>query len=90
MSNPATAPIAPSLSGVFPPIPTPFDDRGDVACGALRENLERWNQHDLAGYAVLGSNGEAVHLSDAEKVRILQVAREAIPPDKLLIAGTGC
>jgi 4-hydroxy-2-oxoglutarate aldolase len=79
-----------SLSGVFPPIPTPFDGEGEVSCQALAENLERWNQTDLAGYVVLGSNGEAVYLSDEEKVRILQAAREVIPPDKLLIAGTGC
>ncbi len=28
-----------SLSGVFPPIPTPFDAGGEVACQALAENL---------------------------------------------------
>jgi 4-hydroxy-2-oxoglutarate aldolase len=79
-----------SLSGVFPPIPTPFDSQGEVDERALVENLERWNRYDLAGYVVLGSNGEVVYLSDAEKLRILEVARGAIPADKLLIAGTGC
>ena len=79
-----------SLEGVFPPIPTPFDVEGDVAYQTLVENLERWNQYDLAGYVVLGSNGEAVYLTQEEKLRILETARRAIPSDKLMIAGTGC
>ena len=78
-----------SLAGVFPPIPTPFDDRGEVHHAALADNLARWNEYGLAGYVVLGSNGEAVYLSDEEKVRILETCRRAIPADKLLIAGTG-
>lgn len=79
-----------SLSGVFPPIPTPFDAQGDVATRALVENFERWNQYDLAGYVVLGSNGEAVYLTEEEKLRVWETARQAIPSDRLMIAGTGC
>ena len=79
-----------SLHGVFPPIPTPFDVNGDLALGALTENLERWNAYDLAGYVVLGSNGEAVYLTEGEKVQVWEAARRAIPPDKVMIAGTGC
>ena len=85
MSN---API--SLRGIFPPIPTPFAADGEVAYGALRDNLAKWNATDLSGYVVLGSNGEASYLDDDEKRRVLQVAREAIPSAKLMIAGTGC
>jgi 4-hydroxy-2-oxoglutarate aldolase len=79
-----------SLRGVFPPIPTPFDAAGEVAYQALSENLVRWNEHDLAGYVVLGSNGEGVLLSDEEKLRVLETCRKAIAPGKLMIAGTGC
>lgn len=79
-----------SLSGVCPPIPTPFDERGDIAYRALTENLERWNEYDLTGYVILGSNGESAYLSDAEKVRVCQAAREAISRDKLMIVGSGC
>jgi 4-hydroxy-2-oxoglutarate aldolase len=79
-----------SLGGVFPPIPTPFDTDGDVHHRALIENLERWNEYDLTGYVVLGSNGEGVYLDTQEKMRVWETARRAIPPQKLLIAGTGC
>ena len=78
-----------SLRGIMPPIPTPFDKTGDLHHGALGENLERWNQFDLRGYVVLGSNGEGVYLDEVEKVRVWQAARRAIPADKLLVAGTG-
>ena len=54
------------------------------------ENLQRWNQYDLAGYVILGSNGEAAYLTDLEKTRIWETARQVIPTDKVLIAGTGC
>jgi 4-hydroxy-2-oxoglutarate aldolase len=78
------------LAGIFPPISTPFDAMGEVSTAALTANLERWNAYDLAGYVVLGSNGEAAYLSDDERLRVLEAARRAIPPGKLMIAGTGC
>ena len=80
----------PRLSGVFPPIPTPFDGDGEVALDDLAGNLERWNETDLAGYVVLGSNGEAAYLTEQEKRAVLETARRAIPSSKLMIAGTGC
>ena len=79
-----------SLAGVYPPIPTPFDEGGEIAHSVLTENLTRWNQFGLGGYVVLGSNGEAVYLTEQEKLRVLETARKAIPAGKLLIAGTGC
>jgi 4-hydroxy-2-oxoglutarate aldolase len=78
------------LDGVFPPIPTPFNSRGEVAYGPLVQNLERWNETDLAGYVVLGSNGEAILLNEHEKLHVLKTCRQTIPSDKLMLAGTGC
>ena len=78
-----------SLKGIMPPIPTPFDADGEVNYAALAENLERWNEYDLRGYVVLGSNGEGVLLNEEEQVRVWAAARRAIPTDKLLVAGTG-
>lgn len=77
-----------SFEGVFIPVPTPF--RGDdVAPERLAANLKLWNATPLAGYVVLGSTGEFPMLSEAERERVLVAAREAIPRDKLFIAGTG-
>lgn len=79
-----------SLAGVFTPIPTPFGEDGEIDYGSLLGNLERWNQHELAGYVVLGSNGEAPYVDEEEKLLVWRTARQAIPTGKLLIAGTGC
>jgi 4-hydroxy-2-oxoglutarate aldolase len=77
-----------SLRGVFTPIATPFDERGQVAHDKLEFNLDRWNQTGLSGYIVLGSNGEWVYLNEREKLAVLKTARQVIPKDKLMIAGT--
>jgi 4-hydroxy-2-oxoglutarate aldolase len=78
-----------TLAGVYPPLPTPFDDNGDLDTGALRDNLARLGTTGLRGFVILGSNGEYVYLEEEEKLAALQAAREAIPQDLLLIAGTG-
>lgn len=75
--------------GVFPPIPTPFEESGALVLGKLTENLARWNKAPLAGYVVLGSNGESVHIEEEERARIIVAARKVIPSDRLLIVGTG-
>ena len=77
-----------SLRGVFTPIVTPFDERGQVAHDKLEFNLGKWNKTGLSGYIVLGSNGEWVYLNEQEKVDVLKTARQVIPKDKLMIAGT--
>jgi len=79
-----------SLLGAYAPIPTPFDADGAVAHDQLAGNIARWSQTPLAGLLVLGSNGEFTYLSDKEKLEVLKTARQAIPKDKLFIAGTGC
>ena len=76
------------LDGVFIPVPTPY--RGEaVATDRLKDNLLRWNQTRLAGYVMLGSTGEFPMLSDVERDAVLVAAREAIPRDRAMIAGTG-
>lgn len=77
-----------NFRGVFPPIPTPFEN-SHFSPRRLKENFARWNETDLAGYVVLGSNGEAPLLSDAERLEVVRVAQQEIPAHKLLIVGTG-
>jgi 4-hydroxy-2-oxoglutarate aldolase len=78
------------LAGIVAPIPTCFDEAQDLALDRLAENLARWNRTGLSGFAVLGSSGEFVYLSQDEKKSVLEKAREAIPASKLMLAGTGC
>jgi 4-hydroxy-2-oxoglutarate aldolase len=76
------------LSGVLPPIATPFKD-GELALDRLKKNFQMWNKTSLSGYLVLGSNGEAVYLNEKEKVKVIEVSREAIPKSKIMLVGTG-
>ena len=76
------------LSGVMPPISTPFQD-GKLDLDKLRKNFQKWNKTALSGYLVLGSNGEAVFLSEREKTRVVEVSRESIPTSKIMLVGTG-
>ena len=77
------------LSGAYSPIPTPFDARGAVAHDKLAENIVKWSKTSLSGLLVLGSNGEFTYLNYEEKLKVLKTARQAIPKDKLFIAGAG-
>lgn len=77
------------LVGVMPPVPTPFDEKSEIAPNKFEENLAQLARHSLSGFVILGSNGEYVYLDEEEKVAIFKAARRAIPKDKLFIAGTG-
>jgi len=74
---------------VFPPIATPFDERGAVDARALQSNLARWLETGVRGVVALGSNGEAPLLDESESDSVIAAAREVVPRDRLLLAGTG-
>lgn len=78
------------FDGVYPPIPTPFTGDGALALDRMKANLSRWNQTEIAGYVVLGSNGEFVFLSEKEKLEVLVTVREHAAEGKFVFAGTGC
>ena len=78
-----------TFRGVFAPIPTPFADDGELDLAAWQGNIDRWMGTGLHGLVVLGSNGEAPLVDDDEADRLIAAARERIPTDRLLIAGTG-
>ncbi len=77
------------LSGILPPITTPFYPDGNVYFKKLESNVERYSRTPVAGIVVLGSTGEAIMLSDQEQRDVLKCAREATAPNKVLVAGTG-
>ena len=56
---------------------------------ALASNVAKWMKTRLAGLVVLGSNGEAPLLEDAESDAAIETARAHVPRDRTLIAGVG-
>jgi len=77
------------LDGVFPPLPTPFTADESIDTPALAHNLRTLLAAPIRGVVVLGSNGEAPLVGDDDSARLLAAAREAVPRDRVLIAGTG-
>src|SRR5580700_4510609 len=82
------------LSGIFPPITTPFYSDGEghhneVYYKKIEANVERYSRTPIAGIVVQGSTGEAILLSDQERRDVLKTALAAAAPNKVMIAGTG-
>jgi dihydrodipicolinate synthase/N-acetylneuraminate lyase len=77
-----------SLRGVIPPLVTPFHPDGSLDTAGFEANLESLAAYDLAGYLVLGSNGEAASLDEEEKLCLVRAARRRVS-GRLLLVGTG-
>jgi dihydrodipicolinate synthase/N-acetylneuraminate lyase len=77
------------LSGIFPPITTPFYPDGEVYYRKIEANVERYSRSPVAGIVVQGSTGEAILLSDQERRDVLKAALAAAAPNRVMIAGTG-
>lgn len=78
-----------SLKGVFPPIPTPFSGRS-VAYDHLAANVIKWCRTGIAGFVVLGSNGEYPLLDTKEKLKTVETVAGHSRAGMPIIAGTGC
>ena len=76
------------LEGVIPPLVTPFLPDGRLDLAAFEANLEALGEEDLAGYLVLGSNGEAASLEEDEKLALVGIAR-ARAGSRIVLVGTG-
>ncbi|MGI6224860.1 MAG: dihydrodipicolinate synthase family protein [Peptococcales bacterium] len=78
------------IKGVYPPITTPFDNEENIDFQALAKNIAKWNETDLAGYVVFGSNGEYAFLSEQEKLDIVKACVDNAAEGKKVIVGSGC
>ncbi|GAC1398398.1 MAG: dihydrodipicolinate synthase family protein [Ktedonobacteraceae bacterium] len=78
------------LNGIYPPLPTFFHENEELDIGTLQLHMHRLVDSGIAGYVLMGSNGEAVHLTSDERVQLVQAAREVIGDTSLvLIVGCG-
>lgn len=75
-------------AGIFPPLVTPFSEDGELDLAALRRNLEGYAAAPLAGYVVLGTNGEFPLLTRQEKEAVIGAAVEAAG-DRPVLAQVG-
>lgn len=77
------------LKGVIPPVITPFTKEGKVDFAAFVKNIKLLNQIPLAGYLILGSNGETPYISDEDKAELVRLAVQHRAPGKVIMVGTG-
>ncbi|KAL7317719.1 hypothetical protein PS15m_004034 [Mucor circinelloides] len=77
--------------GVFVPVPTFFKENEDLDLAAFDQHVEYLANSGIAGIVVLGSMGEAVNLSDEERVQVIQQCSDSVKkynPNLKIIAGT--
>jgi len=77
-----------SFEGIFPPLATPFVD-DEISLEKLKENIQKYNSFDLAGYVILGTSGESALLSVEESEKLVMAGKEAAAEGKKIIVGTG-
>ncbi len=77
------------LTGIYPPIATPFTPDGEIYAAKLRHNVEKLNGVNLSGYVVCGSTGESVMLTPDEKRSLFAAVAQHAKPGKQLLCGTG-
>ena len=78
-----------NLNGIFLPVTTPFTAGQNFDADGLTTNLRAWNESGVAGYVLLGSTGERVHLDEREYVEVIESARRAVPVALAFIVGAG-
>lgn len=76
-------------AGIYAPVPTIFDADDEFDPRRFHEAMARWVASPLTGFVILGSNGEAPFVNEAESDRVIAAARAVIPAGRPLIAGTG-
>jgi 4-hydroxy-2-oxoglutarate aldolase len=74
------------LSGIIPPVPTPFGQNGDLDLDGL-QHLIGHLAPNVDGLLILGSNGEVQYLDDSERRAVIEAARAVIPKTQPMLVG---
>ncbi|MDF2676985.1 MAG: dihydrodipicolinate synthase/N-acetylneuraminate lyase [Bacillota bacterium] len=77
------------IKGVIPPMITPFNENDEMDYEKHVYNIQKWNEYDLAGYLVLGSNSETVYLTEEEKLKLVDLTVKHKKDGKIVMVGTG-
>jgi len=75
--------------GIYPPLPTFFDEQDKLDLVTLRRHIQRLEETGIAGYVIMGTNGEAVHLTSEERAQIVETTRDVVGENTPLLAGCG-
>jgi 4-hydroxy-2-oxoglutarate aldolase len=78
-----------AISGIYPPVPTFFDANEELDRKTLTKHILRLREHGIVNFVALGSNGEAVHLDNAERRTVISTIRDAAGEQAQILAGAG-
>jgi 4-hydroxy-tetrahydrodipicolinate synthase len=75
------------LQGIFPVLPTPFDDELRIDFDGLDRVVDRLVEARVDGLMVLGSGGENTYLTEDERAQVVARTLGRLPPELASIAG---
>ncbi|GFO37986.1 4-hydroxy-tetrahydrodipicolinate synthase [Plakobranchus ocellatus] len=78
------------ISGIYPPICTPYNHDESITFDKLEYNMKKWNQIPFKGYVVQGSNAEWCFQSWDERVQVVRETARLAAPGRVIMAGSGC
>lgn len=81
--------MARRFGGVMGPMVTPFRADESIDLEGYAFNVRAHIAAGLDGVLVAGSTGEAALLTDDERRILIDAARQIVPEDRILLAGTG-
>ena len=76
-----------SLEGVYVPVVTPFDPRGDLDLDGLAAVVERVLSAGVHGIVACGTTGEYYALTEAERIAVMRTAHTTTAGRARLVAG---
>lgn len=73
--------------GVYPILPTPFTDDGSLDLASLKRLIDYQRLAGVSGVAILGHMGEAIHLSEAERRKVIESVMDSAKDDLAVWVG---
>jgi 4-hydroxy-tetrahydrodipicolinate synthase len=77
----------PWISGIIPPVCTPFNSEVEVDVASLERLLGSLLEGGVTGVFVLGSSGETAYLTDAQRDVVVEVAVKTVAGQVPVLAG---
>jgi 4-hydroxy-tetrahydrodipicolinate synthase len=79
--------MTPDFRGLIAATVLPMTDRAEPDDVALRSYIRWVVAQGVVGVAINADTGESAHLTPKEKIRVLEVVREELPANVMLVAG---
>ena len=75
------------LKGIYPIVPTPFLDQGEIDYSSIERLVEFMEKKEVHGLAILGALGEGHKLTDQERTEVIAKYRALLPRGMGLVVG---